>query len=213
MDSLSWTKNSSGRTVLVYADEEVLQNIVESKGQSPRGKNWVPYALWFRKWAGKSWPLVGRSNYEVMAKHFSSRVCLAPSVDRPAAFGVCWHRASLTLMTHCCLHRLSCHPAGSVESDLFKNWRQAACQCVPLRRGRQNHIFKCLFGLTYVRIHFNGLIWQSGFAGNKMIKQKPLVMITISRLYNFQQYMSRWRGERNLRNNYTVFLVMKKKHT
>lgn len=117
MDSLSWTKNSSGRTVLVYPDEEVLQNILESKGQSPREKHWVQYALWFQKWAGKSWPLVGRSNYEVMAKHFSSRVCLAPSVDRPAAFGVCWHRASLTLMTHCCLHRLSCHPAGSVESE------------------------------------------------------------------------------------------------
>lgn len=114
-------------------------NLRDSHQGGKNTNNWVQYALWFRKRAGKSWPLVSRSNYEVMAKHFSSRVCLAPSVDRPAAFSVCWHRASLTLMTHCGLHRLSCHPAGSVESDLFKSWRQAACQCVPLRRGRQSH--------------------------------------------------------------------------
>lgn len=52
-------------------------------------------------------------------------------------------------------------------------------------RERQNLIFKCLFGLTHVRIHFKGLIWQSGFQGNEMNKQKPLVTITIPGFYNF----------------------------
>lgn len=78
---------------------------------------WMQHTLWFRERAGKSWPLVSSANYQVVVRHFFSIACLATSVDRTSAsaFSKCWHGASFTLMTHCCFHRFSCYPAGSVE--------------------------------------------------------------------------------------------------
>lgn len=149
---------------------------------------WMQHALWFGEWAGKNRPLVSRANYQGVVKHSSSTVCLATSVDRTsaAAFSVCWHTASLTLLTHCHFHRLSCHPAGSVE---MWNVQKTEMGSLPLgtteEREVESLIFKCLFGLTHVRIHFNGLTWQSGFLGNKMNKQKSLVMIITPCFCNF----------------------------
>lgn len=75
-----------------------------------------------------------------------------------------------------------------------------------------NLIFTCLFGLTHIRIHFKGLIWQSGFQGNKMSKQKPLVMIAIPGFYNFPYKIVVDAGEKEIYLTITkMFLVLKKK--
>lgn len=141
---------------------------------------WMQHAL--LRGAGQNWPFVSRSTCQGVVKHFPSTVCLAASVDRTsaAAFSMCWHRASPTLVTYCHFHRLSCHTAGSAEM-----WNVQKLEMGPLllvtteEREIQIIIFKCLFGLTHVRIHFNGLIWQSVFPGSKMNRQISLVMIIL----------------------------------
>lgn len=207
-------KNSSGKTVLVTSLPILMKCCRTSGiwGTDTKGNHavWVQYALWFRKWAGKGWPSVSRANYEAVVKQFSSMACLAPRVDRAAAFSRRWLWTSPTLVTHCCFHRLSCHPAGSMEMWHVQKLETGHLPLGPLRKGRQSLIFKCLVGLTHMRTHLNGLMWQSGFPGNKMDKQKILVMINTPHFYNFQKYMSRCRGERGLFNNYKMFCVMKR---
>lgn len=121
-----------------------------------------------------------------MVKYFFSAVCLATSIDRTsAAFSVRWHRASLTFTTHYHFLRLSCHPAGSVEmrkaqkagdgplaigehwGEKYRAFFSNICLKNTIFKNTCKNTFQCS----------NLVIW---FPGNKMNKQKPLVLIPSS---------------------------------